>query len=66
MNSTIIITCGATTADIRQELGSRCGGFSKLKPHDPRGIYGDFILNVTDEDAAFYKMKYPKVVRSLP
>ncbi len=62
MNSLILVICGATAADIRSELGSRCK-MRKVRPGEADGEYGDFVFNVSDADAVLMKMKHPKVVR---
>jgi hypothetical protein len=64
MNSTILVTCGATAADIRAELGPRCK-VQKVKPFDAIGNYGDFLVDVFDADAVLMKLKYPDVVRAI-
>ena len=62
MNSTILVTCGGTAGDIRQQLGSRAR-VRKVKDGEPIGNYGDHIFEVTEDDAAQMKRKHPNAVR---
>ncbi len=61
MNSMILVTCGATAADIKSELGLSRNDVNKVLHGE--GNYGDYILDVTDDAAIRMQKKYPKVVR---
>ncbi len=65
MNSTILVTCGATAADIKSELGLSRNQVRKVQHGDPVGNYGDFIVEISDADAVLMKLKYPNVVRAI-
>jgi len=63
MNSTILVRCGATAADIKSELGLSRDQVRKVQHGDPVGSYGDYVVQTTDADAIFMMMKYAAVVR---
>ena len=66
MNSTILVRCGATAADIKSELGLSRDQVRKVQHGEPVGNYGDYVCITTDADAVLMKMKYPTVVLIIP
>lgn len=65
MNPTtgILVSCGATAADIRAELGLSRAQVRKVHHGESVGNYGDYVCITTDADAVLMTMKYPKAVQ---
>jgi hypothetical protein len=63
MNSTtVIVTCGATAADIRSELRANAS-MRKVRPRETVGNYGDYVFQMSEDNAILMQQKYPAVVR---
>jgi len=62
MNSTILVTCGGTAGDIREQLGSRAR-VRKVKDGEAIGNYGDHVFQTSASDAALLEKRYPDFVR---
>jgi hypothetical protein len=63
MDTPIIITCGATLADILRRYPSNPPIFEKLRPHDPRGNYGEYVVWLSEHHAATIVRQYRDLAR---
>ena len=63
MDTEIIITCGATLADIIDRHFCTRPHFTKLWPGDARGEYGHYLLWADERTAETILRQYPEVAR---